>query len=524
MYRQCLVAVIGLAAQVGLANSSASIVPAQSVHGSIHDNIHEQALPSTIKAKMVEAGLSDEELSLWIEPLDVNIAKTPTQTITRQAPLVRHRADKLRTPASTQKLITTLIALHTLGENHHWLTRVYPKGMVLNGVLYGDLVIKGSGDPSMTHDRLTAMLEQVQKQGIRHIHGDIIIDNSVFSNVKYDINAFDGQGIRAYNAAPNAFLVNFGTVEVDVLPSGHDALVQMGDEKVITFIPADEQTAAVRVLPPLDDFDVPTQISANHTSCLNDGKFHLTNDKLTILSGTRAACGRQSYWLTFDDADTLAVKAVGGVWRSLDAKFTGRVRMGADASSPAIAWLSYPSRPLSEQIYLINQYSNNVMTEQVALSLPLSMPMAKQGAVSDYPRAFNFINKWWQTHLTTQPPIMSRASGLCRDCAIMTSAMAELLVFAYHQPNFEVFRESLPIAGQTGTMTSLSERDADHPAIGRAYVKTGTLNNVKSLAGYVMDTQGKWYAMVAIINAPDAGHDSRVTAVLDETLSYVATR
>lgn len=522
MYRQCLVAAFGLMAQVGLANSSE--ISNTSIQ-SIHDDIHEQALPHAIKAKMMAAGLSDEEISLWIEPLDgISIAKTPTQAIRRHTPIVRHRADKLRTPASTQKLITTLIALHTLGENHRWLTRIHPKGVILNGVLYGDLVIKGSGDPSMTHDRLVAMLEQVQKQGIRHIHGDIIIDNSAFTNVKYDIQAFDGQGFRAYNAAPNAFLVNFGTVEVDVLPSGHDKLVQIGNKKAIAFTPTDAQSAAVRVLPPLDDFDAPTQIAANHASCLNDTKFHLTDTKLTILSGTRASCGRRSYWLTFADSDTLALKAVKGVWRSLDAKFSGHVRIQTDVDSPTIAWLSYPSRPLSEQIYLINQYSNNVMTEQVALSLPLSIPMSGQSKMSDYSRAFNFINKWWQTHLTTQPPIMSRASGLCRDCGITTSAMADLLIFAYHQPNFEVFKESLPIAGQTGTMLSLAERDASHPAIGRAYVKTGTLNNVKSLAGYVMDTQGRWYVLVAIINAPNVGHDSRATAVLDEALSYIATR
>ncbi len=194
-----------------------------------------------------------------------------------------------------------------------------------------------------------------------------------------------------------------------------------------------------------------------------------------------------------------------------------------DVVSPGIAWLIYPSKPLSEQIYLINQYSNNVMTEQVALSLPLSMGVAGvHDPASDYPSVLNFISKWWQTHLSSQPPMMSRASGLCRDCAITPAAMAELLAFAYQQPNFEVFKASLPIAGQSGTMMSLSERDPEHPAIGRAHIKTGTLNNVKSLAGYVMDTQGRWYVFVGMINAPGVGYSDHATAVMDEALSYVA--
>lgn len=75
----------------------------------------------------------------------------------------------------------------------------------MNGTLYGDLVIQGFGDPAMTHDRLRAMLRQVEARGIRHIQGDIVIDNSAFQDVKFNINAFDGQGMRAYNAAPNAF-------------------------------------------------------------------------------------------------------------------------------------------------------------------------------------------------------------------------------------------------------------------------------------------------------------------------------
>ncbi|WP_323842158.1 MULTISPECIES: D-alanyl-D-alanine carboxypeptidase/D-alanyl-D-alanine-endopeptidase [unclassified Moraxella] len=473
------------------------------------------ALPQAIRDKMVIAGLDDDKISLWVEPLTAvpsaqnsQINQTPSRVNPSNAnlrhnPIIRHRADQPRIPASTQKLITTFIALHTWGENHRWVTRVYPKGVIVNGILYGDLVIQGTGDPAMTHERLRAMLQQVQAQGIRHIRGNIMIDNLAFNHVKFDINAFDGQGVRAYNAAPNAFLVNFGTLEVDVLP-------------------VDNQSAMVQVMPTLADFDSPNQILTNKKSCLSDADFHLTDARLVVLNGTNAVCGRRSYWLTFNDADTLAVKAVQGEWQKLDNNFSGMVGLAnkQQAVGMTLPWLIYPSKPLAEQIYLINQYSNNVMTEQMALSLPLSLPNV---SASDYPKAFDFINQWWQDHLTSASPMMSRASGLCRDCQITPMAMAELLAFAYKQPNFEVFKTSLPIAGKSGTMASLIKRNFNHPAIGRAYIKTGTLNDVKSMAGYIMDSRGRWYVLVVMVNAPNAGHDQRVLSVLDEVLAYVAT-
>lgn len=479
-------------------------------------------LPQSVRDKMAQAGLAADAVSLWVEPLSARQGQNDSVSgqMLRQNPLIRHHADTPRTPASTQKLITTYIALHTLGEHHRWATYVQPKGVIINGTLHGDLVIQGNGDPAMTHEHLRAMLTQVQARGIRHIQGNIIIDNLAFRDVKFDTHAFDGQGMRAYNAAPNAFLVNFGTVEVDVLPSGREVVSQDDDgrqQKV--FMAGDRQGAAVQVLPTLADFDAPNQIAADQSSCLTESQLNLSGNRLLVTGGTNADCGRRSYWLTFFDADQLAMKAVQGEWQKLDAAFSGEVVMAKARESMGLPWLVSLSKPLGEQIHLINQYSNNVMTEQVALSLPLA---SGEVSVSDYPSAFSFIDRWWKKHLKSQPPVMSRASGLCRDCAITPEAMAELLVFAYQQPDFEIFKASLPVAGISGTMANLAKRDASHPAIGRAHVKTGTLNDVSSLAGYVMGRDGKWYVFVAMINAPNAGHDAKVSAVLDEMLSHVA--
>ncbi len=470
-----------------------------------------QSLPPSIRQKMQEVALSDNEVSIWVKPVNA------------QYPIINHQANTPRVPASTQKLISTFMALDTLGSNHHWYTRVYQKGVVLNGVLYGDIVIQGQGDPSLTHARLQSLLMYLPHKGIRHITGDIIIDNTAFMGVAGNADAFDGQGLRAYNAQPNAFLVNFGTLEIDMLPSGYYQTTGQTDrlgEPVLAFVPTDNRQLALQVLPPLADFDSPKTLAASGEGCSTTPNFRLSETALVPTGNAQTGCGRMTQWLTFKDGNVLAVKAVKGVWQKIDPSFQGVVRLRGTGERLTLGLpiISYPSRPLSAQIYDINQHSNNVMTEQVALSLPLNFGET----VSTYPKTFATIDVWWKNHFKSSPPIMTKASGLCRDCYITPYAMGEMLEFAYHHKDFDTFKTSLPIAGKTGTMAKLAYRNPAHPAIGRAFIKTGTLDDVASMAGFVYDSQNNAYVVVGMINAKGAG--GKAVGVLDEMLAVVASR
>ena len=112
------------------------------------------------------------------------------------SPLLDHQSDIPRTPASTMKLVPSFIALDTLGADFVWHTRVYHTGLIIGNRLHGDLIIQGSGDPKMTHERLKQLLYKVQASGIRHIDGDIIGDSAVFNNVSKDPAAFDNSPLR----------------------------------------------------------------------------------------------------------------------------------------------------------------------------------------------------------------------------------------------------------------------------------------------------------------------------------------
>lgn len=474
-----------------------------------HAQTPTDSLPASIHQKIYELNFSADEVSIWVKPIDGGL------------PIINHHAHTPRTPASTQKLIATLIALDMLGAEYHWYTHVYQKGVVIRGVLYGDVVIKGFGDPSLTHERLKVLFEHLSAKGIKHIQGNILVDNSAFKDVAADVNAFDGHGIRAYNAQPNALLINFGTVEVDILPSGVLHATEQTDKigrPVQVFVPSGDTRAALQVLPPLADFESPKTINAiNDNACNGEPKLELTSTYLRAVGAVKSACGRMTRWLTFAESDVFIQKAIKGTWKQFDPQFSGQVKLIKSSQLLGLPLISYPSRPLAQQIYDINQYSNNVMTEQVALSLPLSL--GEQ--VSTYTKTFALMDKWWHMHLKSTPPVMSRASGLCRDCKVAPYAMGELLEYAYHQPYFATFKESLPVAGRTGTMAKLAYRHANHPAIERAFIKTGTLDDVTSMAGYVMDSQGRWYVAVGMVNAPNASGRGAV-AILDEMLAVVA--
>lgn len=476
-------------------------------------------LPTPIATALTGAGLSENALSVWVMPV------TSNNNGVNGVPVLAHLPDTPRIPASTQKLIPTAIALDVLGDDFVWHNNVYHTGVLVHGVVYGDVVLVGSGDPALTHEQLDKLLQALHDK-VSHIKGDIYIDTGRFGAVGYDPNAFDGQGERAYNAEPSAFLVNFGTIELKFTPQAYS------------------QTADVAILPKLSDVTVPSKIGVQAGCQLP--KAHLSKTHLSktnppkhiALSGQFGVdCGTQSLWRNFGNNDELAIQAVKYTWQTHDSTFAGQVKIGKPAlPAHTVPLVSLPSKPLSAQIKDINHFSNNVMTEQVALSLPLYGKKYAKGyakeqgdklpeqLVSDYPQAFAFMNQWWQQHLPTPPPIMTRASGLCYDCAVSPKALGSLLMFMTTHHHFESFWQSLPVAGRTGTMASLAKRNPTHPAIDRAWLKTGTLNDVTAIAGYVKGKDDRLYVLVVMINAKNVGFNPKAIAVLDAVLAWTAER
>ncbi|WP_426223588.1 D-alanyl-D-alanine carboxypeptidase/D-alanyl-D-alanine-endopeptidase [Psychrobacter sp. DWR1-2-3] len=488
------------------------------------------------------------------------------------SPLLSYQADIARTPASTMKLVPSFIALDTLGADFVWHTRVYHTGIIVGDKLYGDLIIQGSGDPKMTHERLQQLLYKVQTAGIRHINGDIIVDSAIFKNVTKNPAAFDNSPLRPYNASPDGFLVNFSSIGIQSYP-------------------LDNTRAQLTYTPQLASYQLPSMINIRSAAC-GQARYSLAPQwqptQLTLNANLPDSCGEHAFYVAYPDAKDFAARVIASKWQTLGNKLTGKVisqeapylsnKNTKEAKSPrglaAIAIsplpiVSYPSLNLTQQIYDINHFSNNVMTEQVALSIgaydkaginstsinkagsdkvnadkagvnkvdvnqestdtdkvihqqATSLYQFGQPPATNYSQALQAINHWWQTKLTSPPPHLTNGSGLCRDCTISAENLSELLTYAYEQPNFDAYVSSLGIAGVSGTISAHSERLPESQAIGRAWIKTGTLNNVTSMAGYVKGLSGQDYVVVGLINSDQALNAYTARPVLDAMLDWTA--
>lgn len=157
-----------------------------------------------------------------------------------------------------------------------------------------------------------------------------------------------------------------------------------------------------------------------------------------------------------------------------------------------------------------------------AINSQLSLYRFSQPTTTTYPSTLKSINHWWQTHLTTAPPHLTNGSSLCRDCTISAAHLSELLTYAYTHPSFNAYVNSLGIAGVSGIISAHSECLPESKAIGRVWIKTGTLNNVTSMAGYVKGLSGQDYVVVGLINSEQTLNVYTARPVLDAMLDWTA--
>ena len=138
--------------------------------------------------------------------------------VNADTPLIQVNGQQAMNPASTMKLLTTYAALELLGPAYSWKTEAYLDGKLENGVLQGNLVIKGQGDPKITIERLWLWLHELRNRGLREISGDIVLDRSAFEPMQINPAAFDNDPGRAYNVGPDALLLNFNAIRLRFIP------------------------------------------------------------------------------------------------------------------------------------------------------------------------------------------------------------------------------------------------------------------------------------------------------------------
>ncbi len=448
-------------------------------------------LPPSVSAALQRAQVPVDAMSALVVPVDPPLAER-----------LRYRADASVSPASVMKLVTTYAALDLLGADYTWDTQFLTDGTVDQGVLRGNLYVRGGGDPKLVLERLQAAFSTLQDKGVRLILGDMVLDNSAFELPAHDPGAFDGEALRPYNASPDALLVNFKSV-------------------VLTFQPdAVAGVARVKSEPPMAGLAIDATVPlANKRGC---GDWHDalqarfdSADSIRFVGRYPASCGERVWSVAYQDPASYAVRAMEGLWRAGGGAITGQVKTGL---TPPSARLLHNARslPLSDIISDVNQWSNNVMAQQVFLTLGRLAPTRVDALTEPhsplqpvrtarFERSREVLARWWKTTFGIRPsaPVMDNGAGLSRMERITPEALAELLRHAARHRQGAQFVQSLSVAGVSGTAARMA-RASDSAARGNAWLKTGTLRDVTGIAGYVNSRSGKRYVVVGFVNHPNA--------------------
>jgi D-alanyl-D-alanine carboxypeptidase/D-alanyl-D-alanine-endopeptidase (penicillin-binding protein 4) len=382
-------------------------------------------------------------------------------------------------PASLIKLATTQAALDLLGPAWTWSTPVWLQGTLRDGVLDGDLVIKGSGDPKLVLERMWLLLRRVRQMGVQEIRGDIVLDRSAFVVPETSPGEFDGEPLRPYNVRPDALMLNQKAVVLSFVPNGL------------------RPEAAIVSEPPLAGVAIDANVPLSLAPC-EDWRGALKADfgdpARIRFSGTYpVACGERQWPVAYIDPKSYNARAIEGLWRETGGRLAGTVRDGiAPAQAPSF---EINSPPLADVVRDINKYSNNVMAQQLFLTLGLT----QRGAGT--PEAARDVMRQWLAERLgggARDVVIDNGSGLSRDTRISAQSLAQLLSAAWASPVMPELIGSLAVSGRDGTM-----RRSLAPA-GRAHLKTGSLRDVAGVAGYVLANNARRYVLVAIINHPNA--------------------
>lgn len=406
-----------------------------------------------------------------------------------------------RSPASVLKLVTTDAALNLLGPAFRWKTPFYAAGPVRHGVLEGDLAIVGSGDPHLMSEDLWHVALRLRGLGLRRILGDVRIDRSLFDLPPHDPGAFDGDALAAYNAGPDAFLLNFGVMRLNFQPDPlHSGVSVWVDPPMAGFRPerlprlSTGACGAWQARLRAQGIDTPlTPAFAGHYSAECDEQTWNIGAPMP-----RNAYARALLRAVFDQ--------VGIAWHG--DVVSGTLPPGATLLT------TWESEPLAVILRDINKYSNNVMAQQVFLTLGLQAG----GAPATFAKAQQMVANWLAGNGLAMPGlVMDNGCGLSRIARISALNINDLLQAAWRSPLMPEFLATLPLAGEDGT---LRRRFADRPEAGLVHAKTGTLDDVLALAGYVQSpTTGARSTLVVIINDPRASAGwPAVEALIDHAL------
>jgi serine-type D-Ala-D-Ala carboxypeptidase/endopeptidase (penicillin-binding protein 4) len=432
-------------------------------------------LPSPVAAAIATAGIDLQQVGISVRPLDDG------------APLVAHNDRTAMNPASAMKLVTTYAALSLLGSDYRWRTTVAMRGRLTEDVLQGDLVLRGGGDPKLVIEDMTELVGRLRSAGLREIAGNLVIDDSLY-DVGDARGSIDGNDAQPYNVAPNAALMNFKATRFVFRPDNGKVSIEL-----------DPPLAGVRLVNQVKLIRGACRFGASGLAITDAGSD--ARPEIRVGGAYAAGCGEQSTMAAVLTHRQFIDAFFRAAWQVAGGSWSGRAVIERSASerrqTPLADWTS--PRTLAEVVKDINKFSNNVMARQVMLQ---ASAVRSPGQPATVAHARRVIADWLDARGLRFPElVIDNGSGLSREERIAPDSLARLLMDVGLSEHRAEFVDSLPVAGVDGTMR---HRLVAEPITGNAWIKTGSLEGVRSIAGYVNAASGKRYAVVMFVNGPRA--------------------
>jgi D-alanyl-D-alanine carboxypeptidase/D-alanyl-D-alanine-endopeptidase (penicillin-binding protein 4) len=406
-------------------------------------------------------------------------------------PLLAYKENVSRSPASVMKLVTAYVALGVLGPNHRWPVDILTTGKIQGGRLLGDVFVKGYGAPDFGTTDLRNLLNQLRRRGIHSIQGRLVFDNSFFDTLNLNPGAFDGKPYSAYNAQPDALLFNERITHFSVSARGKRVSVSTKD--------------------PAFNLRIVNKMSKVRRGCSPRISISRRGGQVTATFRGKfsSRCGTRRYSRVLMNPANTLYSAIKNIWKK-DLKGNIKVQF-ATGKTPQHAkkLASFSSRTLAQVLPNLGKDSNNVMARQLMLAIGAK----RYGAPGTPRKGAEAIGDYLNRNGLHFPELrIENGSGLSRRARISAKHVSDLLMAAYRSPYRHIFMQSLSIAGVDGTM---KRRLGGTPVKGRGFFKTGTLRNVRGIAGYVKAADGKTYMVSILQNDPKSkrakrSHDSLI--------------
>lgn len=402
------------------------------------------------------------------------------------------------TPASVSKLFATAGALEQFGPDHRFITRFATSGSVSGGVLHGNLVLVGSGDPALDTRDLRALIARLKTAGVRAVSGSLIIDNGLFG--AFDCFIKDRCDARtraseAYSAPLSSVGVNFGTLKVTVYPGQRP-----GSAPRVALTPLGLSGYII-------DNDVSTG-SANARPRLAVWRTFENGRNIIHLRGELPAGGQHySIYRAVANAAVQTRRVVATLLADAGITVKGNAAVTPVAATTLTTLAKISSDSLGQMSIPMLAYSNNYMADMLTLDVaasrgygaPLSLTRAAQTLEQLARRA---MQQAYPQRATTLPPAnITSGSGLSVSNKMSARHLVALLAHMYRQPAlFPAFYGAIPVPVSSATNTLKHGNQAWST---RIVAKTGTLTEpvtVRALAGYFRMQDGGFGAFAVIIN------------------------